>query len=162
MTDASNCGECGNTCTTGQICEASSCEELCGNGTLNAGEDCDDGNLNPDDGCSALCAFELNAFEPDSTSAAANVLPPDGTTTTGHSILGPGDQDYFSLSLHDTVMTLFDTDGATLLNSDDNSGTGDCSALTVTPSVTGTYFIRISGFNDVSTGDYDISANIDL
>ncbi len=31
----------------------------CGNGTLDAGEQCDDGNVDDHDGCSAVCTFEL-------------------------------------------------------------------------------------------------------
>ena len=33
----------------------------CGDGVLNSGEDCDDGNLEDQDGCSALCLVELRA-----------------------------------------------------------------------------------------------------
>jgi cysteine-rich repeat protein len=32
--------------------------DLCGNGTLDPGEECDDGNLQPLDGCDALCRLE--------------------------------------------------------------------------------------------------------
>ncbi len=33
--------------------------DVCGNGTLDAGEDCDDGNLDNGDGCDATCAVEV-------------------------------------------------------------------------------------------------------
>ena len=33
-------------------------EEKCGNGMLDSGEACDDGNRTPDDGCDADCRFE--------------------------------------------------------------------------------------------------------
>ena len=35
---------------------------VCGNGTLEAGEDCDDGNTVGGDCCSAVCLFETNAI----------------------------------------------------------------------------------------------------
>jgi len=35
------------------------CPPVCGNDVLEAGEACDDGNTNPDDGCSPTCTIEL-------------------------------------------------------------------------------------------------------
>ena len=35
--------------------------EICGNGTIGLGEECDDGNLTDGDGCSSLCRFENDA-----------------------------------------------------------------------------------------------------
>jgi cysteine-rich repeat protein len=37
------------------------CSQVCGNGALDAGEDCDDGNTQSDDGCSASCQSESAA-----------------------------------------------------------------------------------------------------
>ncbi|MFK7988989.1 MAG: DUF4215 domain-containing protein [Sandaracinaceae bacterium] len=34
------------------------CEQLCGNGEMDGEEECDDGNMAPDDGCSATCTLE--------------------------------------------------------------------------------------------------------
>ncbi len=44
---------------------------LCGNGVLNAGEQCDDGNTNPGDGCSATCTCEYSAWTDDSCGAGS-------------------------------------------------------------------------------------------
>ena len=37
---------------------STSYDALCGNGSIETGEDCDDGNASPDDGCSSLCLAE--------------------------------------------------------------------------------------------------------
>lgn len=39
------------------------CEQLCGDGTLDRGEECDDGNTTADDGCSETCTFECGDGE---------------------------------------------------------------------------------------------------
>jgi cysteine-rich repeat protein len=46
---------------------------VCGNGDLDAGEECDDGNLVPEDGCDASCLEE---------DVVSNPVPPGGTLTT--------------------------------------------------------------------------------
>jgi len=38
-----------------ELCEI----EICGNGTVDVGEDCDDGNMTNNDGCSELCEKEV-------------------------------------------------------------------------------------------------------
>ena len=38
------------------------CEPVCGNGAPEAGEDCDDGNLDPGDGCDESCTVEPTAY----------------------------------------------------------------------------------------------------
>ena len=57
-------------CTNGDGCCASGCNSLndndcqprCGNGVIEAGEQCDDGNTNAGDGCSPTCQLEPTAF----------------------------------------------------------------------------------------------------
>jgi cysteine-rich repeat protein len=65
---------------------ACSFSALCGNGVPEAPEQCDDGNLDPGDGCSAACAFEsedadgdglLNVYE---TGTGTYVSPSDAGT----------------------------------------------------------------------------------
>jgi len=58
----------GQTCTSGAQCESTlcdtvggnTCEQLnvCGNGSVEAGEACDDGNTDNDDGCNSICLLE--------------------------------------------------------------------------------------------------------
>ena len=50
------CGECGAgfACTVGGTCKAS----VCGNGVVDFNEECDDGNTDSGDGCSAECNWE--------------------------------------------------------------------------------------------------------
>jgi cysteine-rich repeat protein len=42
--------------------DTSKCIVTCGNGQLDEGEECDDGNFNDGDGCTALCKLELNSI----------------------------------------------------------------------------------------------------
>ncbi len=46
------------TFTLDGTCSEASCNDLCGNGMLDPGEECDDGNLIGGDGCSAMCTIE--------------------------------------------------------------------------------------------------------
>jgi cysteine-rich repeat protein len=47
------------------------CSASCGNGVLNDGESCDDGNTKPGDGCSAICQQESEASPGSAAPAAA-------------------------------------------------------------------------------------------
>jgi fibro-slime domain-containing protein len=56
---------CSKTCTVEPICRGTNgtgtthaCAATCGNGNLETGEDCDDGNLVDHDGCSSKCTIE--------------------------------------------------------------------------------------------------------
>jgi len=54
---------CSKTCTKEPSCRDSAgkvqaCATACGNGAIETGEDCDDGNSNPGDGCSPTCTLE--------------------------------------------------------------------------------------------------------
>jgi hypothetical protein len=63
----------------------------------------------------------------------------------------------------DTVLELYDTDGSTLLERNDDSGSGLYSRIVAGPSLidtSGTYYIRIRGFGNTSTGDYEASVTI--
>jgi cysteine-rich repeat protein len=47
--------------------------ELCGNGVIDPGETCDDGNTNPLDGCSSTCQIELG-IKPNSSGGCGNLM----------------------------------------------------------------------------------------
>src|SRR5262249_26693422 len=50
----------GMSCTGGDQCVSGKCEGVsltCGNGVVECGEECDDGNVLPNDGCSPTCHF---------------------------------------------------------------------------------------------------------
>ena len=60
---------------------AASAHALCGNGILEPGETCDDGNLIPGDGCSPLCQLEVPDRPPVCTGAFAS---PDSLWPPNH------------------------------------------------------------------------------
>ncbi|CAK63414.1 unnamed protein product (macronuclear) [Paramecium tetraurelia] len=59
-----NCFECidgtCNICNFGFQLIENQCSNVCGDGTLQNGEECDDGNLDSGDGCSKTCQVEIN------------------------------------------------------------------------------------------------------
>lgn len=59
-------------------------------------------------------------------------------------------------SLYDSVLSLYDADG-NLINFNDD-GSGLASAITFTPSISGTYFLQVGAYGDSYTGSYEISA----
>lgn len=141
----------------------------CGNGFIEAGEACDDGNLSSGDGCSATCAFEgVPEVEPNANSGEATAL----SVTPGASVLVSGelpanDVDFFAVNVPDghsldasvTVgsltgcpqtapfaqLSVYGTDGTTLLG----NGAGNCPrawpfTLAATRAMTGgTYYLRV-------------------
>jgi cysteine-rich repeat protein len=50
-----HCGMCGTVCPTGQDCISGTCQAVCGNGRVDAGEQCDDGNRINTDACTNAC-----------------------------------------------------------------------------------------------------------
>jgi len=94
------------------------------------------------------------------------------TLNSPHSaIINPaGDVDYYKFSADsektyiietsgstDTYLTLYSTDGATILDEDDDSGEGLNSYLNWTCPSPGTYYVEISGYGDYETGPYNIT-----
>ena len=163
-------------CDGGAGCTAT-CDRVpvCGDGFVDAPEQCDDGNTTAGDGCSATCAFETTAeTEPNDTSATASgPFTPYALITAA---ITPGaDLDYFKIVLTattdldvetfdgkgpgscsgvDTVITLYGSDGTTMLTSADDGGIGACSRIdpTVDPLarhlVAGTYFVKVEDFKN--------------
>ncbi|MEX1233005.1 MAG: pre-peptidase C-terminal domain-containing protein [Planctomycetaceae bacterium] len=109
--------------------------------------------------------------------AAAAALILADTSTPGNIETG-GDQDWFKFdaaagqdyvfetvlgSLNDTVLTLFDTDGATVIATNDDGGIGLASRITWQPAVNGTYFLKVAAYGQYQVGTYHltISATVD-
>jgi cysteine-rich repeat protein len=141
----------------------------CGDGLIQAGEQCDDGNNVPGDGCNATCQSESPyEVEPNSTRATATALWP-GTTSWIGSINPVGDVDVFVFETttagpitalthtvgsattcnFNTEIGLFDVNG-TRIAVDDNTGPQNCSKIAqgMYPQVAnlpaGTYYIAVT------------------
>jgi cysteine-rich repeat protein len=77
------------------------CTPLCGNGTQEAGETCDDGNMTGGDGCSASCAVEAN-YACAGTPSVCTLL---ASLTLDKAIAWPKRSDPAELSLRGSFMT---------------------------------------------------------
>ncbi|HSK05510.1 MAG TPA: myxococcus cysteine-rich repeat containing protein [Kofleriaceae bacterium] len=134
----------------GYVLQAVYTTPVCGNGAIEPGEQCDDGNTAGGDGCSAICQAELVAeAEPNDTfvEADASALQLTGRATIQGSIATPGDVDIYRLTLAapavvrfetfttpfdcnaSTVVRLFDAAGAPIVADTVGSGISLCGAL---------------------------------
>jgi len=160
----------------------------CGDGLLQLGEQCDDGNVVSGDDCSATCALEGNYIpetEPNDTQMTAN---PVGTADGFIGSISPiGDQDYFSFDVvtpgssvfaqvtdgvkgcpagFDSKLTLFAPNN-TLLAAVDDGGAMKCSLLSpaTTPAAAnlavGTYKVRVEYVgNSVAVASYVVKIKV--
>ncbi|MBK9267008.1 MAG: proprotein convertase P-domain-containing protein [Polyangiaceae bacterium] len=148
----------GTMCTlggSGGVCSVGVCS-LCGNGSLDAGEQCDDSNTTGGDGCSSMCQIE--EIEPNAMCAEATAIALSGSPLSG-SVVGAitplGDHDWYSFTLPagpprsvrietfvggsgmctepngtaDTEIFFYASDCTTELGSDDQDGIGNCSLI---------------------------------
>jgi hypothetical protein len=126
-----------------------------------------------------VCTVTLaaDAFEVDNTTATTNIMSANGSSQL-HTIHVNGDIDYVKVNVAsvpayyifetsdgaggcslDTVMTLYSTDGVTLLTSNDNkyaSGTDLCSKIEYSFGTIGTYYLKINAVG-VAVGTYNLS-----
>lgn len=136
---------------------------VCGDGTVTPGEECDDGNNMSNDGCSSACKIEISETEANGTPATANtfVMP-------WNAVLDPaGDVDVVLVNLPmaamtftattndqgsgacaaktlDTVVEILASNGSTVLASGDDI-VGNCGSALVTNPAAGNYYVRIKG-----------------
>lgn len=140
-------------------------QQACGDGIRDTDEECDDGNINDGDGCDPDCFLELSESEPnnrrfnsdtydfspwfaqidvegDSDYTRVTLTDDSATLVVRTQNLGDG---ACGFNLMDTIVEIFDTNtnGNTLLASDDDGGDGLCS-LAIAPGLgAGTYFVRV-------------------
>jgi len=119
----------------------------------------------------AMAAFDLTAeVEPNDVVADATSVLSDGSIAEA-AIDPMGDVDYYEFPLvmgttykietgpsttelglnYDIVMSLFDRDGTTTLDSDDDGGAANFSYIEYTPAVSGMYYARIQAFSHPNT-----------
>ncbi len=156
----------------------------CGNLALDAGEQCDDGNLDIGDGCNATCGIEggIAEVEPNGTTPQADAAPVSiSSATPTTAIIGSvgalADVDTYRINvaadgvlrletfsgLHDctggitTTLRLLNAAGATLINSN-TDGIASCSAI-VYPLAAGTYYAEVSETgNNTTISQYVLEA----
>lgn len=152
----------------------------CGDGIVQfpAGEQCDDGENLPTDGCSPTCQLEGlygNEVEPNNTLATANAAGAQNGVVAA--IGASGDQDYFSFVVtvpgssvaltvddglgkcpagFDSKMYLYDSASNELV-SDDESGPNSCSSIlpamypVAASLAAGTYYVKVEEFGNNGT-----------
>jgi len=123
-----------------------------------------------------VCGTGLDSYEPDNTYTQASPITTNGSAQT-HNFHVPGDQDWVSFPAStsvlgyaietsnlgfgsDTYMELYDTDGTTLIASDDDGGVGLASRIDWAPPVDGTYYVKVRHFSSSASGpdtNYDLS-----
>ena len=125
--------------------------------------------------------FYVTAVYSSGESDASNkisVRPTGGTTTVTtltvnasavSASLTAGDEDWFkfqtstsgtyAIETHgstDTYMTLYQSNQTTVIENDDDSGSGTCSKITRTLSASTWYYVKVRGYSSLTTGSYTI------
>lgn len=139
----------------------------CGNGIVESGEQCEDGNTASLDGCSATCRIE----------PAGVLMGPPSMMSFTTAIARPGEEDYYQLiftqpgyvraetfvptvgsctgAYSDTLITLFDAN-LVQIGDDDDDGVDSCSRIdpqgdAFARVAAGTYYLRVSAYNGTAT-----------
>lgn len=136
---------------------------ICGDLTINPGEECDDGNNDPGDGCDATCFIESGEIEPNDTPEQASPFaklpyyakldPPDDVDFVSFSVNG-ADASVLVRTMDlgdgacpkgeiDTFVDVIAADGTTVIASDDDGGEGNCSRVAMPTLTVGDYFVRV-------------------
>jgi cysteine-rich repeat protein len=137
---------------------------VCGDGIMQAGEQCDDANTTAGDGCSPTCQLESTEVEPNDSAAQANAYKspwygkispvgdidvvafkmPAGATQLAAQIGDNGDGDCANLVII-SELSLLAPDGTTVIAKDMGTGAGYCAYLDATGLTPGsTYYLRVN------------------
>jgi cysteine-rich repeat protein len=151
----------------------------CGDSHRDTGEECDDGNRTPNDGCGSDCRIEPDESEPNGTTGEADPYTPFPFVAS----IGPaGDVDVFSVTvsnanstitaetldlgdgscsqlLLDSLVEILGSDGS-VLASDNDSGPGYCSVTTAGGLAAGTYYVRVRSAAASATFPYRLNIAI--
>ena len=121
-------------------------------------------------------AHAADTYEPDDNPALARAIVPDGATQT-HEIQPSSDQDYLRFSVNagteyiietfptttnpvgDTVVTLYDSNGVTVISEDDDGGDGLYSRLQYAAPTSGTRYVRVRSYGGEHSGGYIVSVS---
>ncbi len=118
----------------------------CGDGVVEAGETCDDGNLDDDDGCSALCAIEwLGEGVDHQNGSRAGAVDIGSYRFLSATVRSEGDRDYWAFTL----------DRPTRVRLDVWAGSGDNCAWFSFPNPAGGYDSDIFGPELTLRGAHD-------
>ncbi|GEM_PF-2249397 len=116
-------------------------------------------------------AADPDAYEPDDSWGAATPITVDGSTQQ-HTIHPAGEEDWVSFSVSsgstytietgegtpsesmDTMLYLYDSDGTTQIDYDDDGGTGAYSLIEYTADVDKTVYACVTGYSTSTTGAY--------
>ena len=133
--------------------------DVCGNTVVDPGEVCDDGNTNPNDGCSATCAIE--AWTTGTPNQIYGQVVPAGNVDA-YPITVAATSYLFAETFSptegvcnvDTVLELYGANGTTFLGEDDEDGVDSCSRITGGDAFArlapGNYFLEVHDWLDNS------------
>ncbi len=154
------------TTAIGYRLRVSATPNLCGNGALEAPEQCDDSNTTAADGCSATCQFEtvgtamgMGASFSDAITPIRNVDYYAVVVTQGQSIRAETFAPTAGLCSagNDTVIRLWNSTRTTQIVSADQGGIGACSLLdpasnlSVRNLAAGTYYVSVEDYQNNGT-----------
>ena len=148
----------------------------CVDGFRDPGEECDDGNMFDVDGCTNACT--LNSDEVESNDTSGTATPYSGFPFFA-AIGVKDDVDFYSIQvsspssllevelldlgngecgqgLADSFIQIIDTDGSTIITSDNDGGDGLCSRALAASVNPGTYFVRVSAGPSTPTFPYTL------
>ena len=116
----------------------------------------------------ALFDSTSDRYEPDDTWQQATAIGTDDISQCH--ILARGEKDYYSFVANagftyviqtrgevDTKLTLYSTDGTSVLKTDDDGGSGRNALITFVPEKSGTYYFAVYGYDNSKYGIYTIA-----